>query len=438
MGESDEIAFGSTKTSGYKKGDVLVVFGELFSKGYANGVILSAQRRGLKVIYSTVGRRGHDGSLRPLNEDELSSMPKPLINIPLEAGFDREPDSKGRTPCDQLSGVKFRDWDKDYLDWDSVLESREKGVLRFKDHLKKYLIELEPMIPKGANVLFLHIMAGGVPRAKVIMPVMNRVFKGRKDRFIPSENLFSSPLGKMSQLNFSEVTAQTFRHLVEFSGELREKIQREGGRVCYGAYGYHGTKVLMGDEYRWQTYTPYFQGWAKMELEKLSVEFDKKGIVSTVFNCPEILTHSSSIFQGVELSLYPLIGAVGKEGGGSAYCQKILDLCNGLLKEGHDFEEILETSRRYMTDELTLKFSVYDKWPQQNSMEQMAFMLDSSEKLISMHVDPKKLMTFPLSEEVFKATGSLIFNQVWQGGDPVLWLNHDIVAKQMAKKDHLS
>ena len=421
------------KLSGYKKGDVVIIFGELFSKGYVNGVVEEAKRRGLTVIYSTVGRRDQNGQLRALNNEELAPMPRPLINKPLEVGFDKEPDSKGVTPCDQLQGVKMKDWQGDYLNWNSVLESREKGILRFKKHLKEYLRELESHIPKGANVLFVHTMAGGVPRAKIIMPVMNRVFKGRGERFIPSEELFNSQLGKFSQLNFFEVTAHSFKHLVEMSQSLRDSVQSQGGRVSYVAYSYHGTKVLVENQYQWQTYTPYFQGWAKMELEKHARDFNKQGISCVVFNCPEILTHSSSIFQGVEVSLYPLLGAIKKEEGGSAYCRKILDDCRLLLKDENNFEEIMNLTKNYMTKELTLKFSDYDRWPQHNSMEQMASMLDLSDKLIAMHKDPKKLMTLPLSEEVFKATGVLIFHQSWdKKSHPVLWLNHDIVAKQMA------
>ena len=420
--------------SGYKKGDVVVLFGELFDKGYANGVVEEAKKQGLTIVYSTVGRRNSDGTLRPLTKEESSHIPKPFINQPLEVGFDMEPDSKGICPCDQLKSIKIKDWDQEHLNWDLVLESREKGTARFKNHLKNYLEELKQYIPKKANVLFVHIMAGGVPRTKIIMPIMNRVFKGRGERFIPSRDLFHSQLGKFSQLNFSEVTAHSFKYLVECSQELRESIESQGGKVCYVAYSYHGTKVLIGGEYRWQTYTPYFQGWAKMELEQHSRDFNEQGIGCSVFNCPEILTHSSSIFQGVELSLYPLLGAIEKEGSSSNDCKKILENCFLLLKEKHNLDEIMDFIKDYMTSDLTLKFSDYHKWPQHNSMEQMAYMLDSSNHLISLHKDPKKLMTFPLSEEVFKATGSLILHQSWQKSEPVLWLNHDIVAKQMAQR----
>ncbi len=420
--------------SGYKKGDVLVLFGELFSKGYANGLVDEAEKNGLTIIRSTVGRRDSDGSLRALNSEETQNIPQPLINIPLEAGFDMEPDSKGVTPCDQLKGIKMGDWDKDHMDWNSILESQKKGEERFRKNVSAYMQELKKHIPEGSNVLFAHIMAGGVPRAKILMPVMNKVFKGRGDRFIPSEDLFNSQLGKMSQLNFSEVTAHTFKHLVELSAEIRQSVESWGGQVSYTAYGYHGTEILLGGKYEWQTYTPYFQGWAKMELEKHCEDFSKQGIKCCVYNCPEILTNSSSIFQGVEVSLYPLLGAIQKEGENSNYCKDVLDKCREMLKPEHNFAEIMNFTNDYCHNDLILSHSDFKSWPQHNSKDQMAYMLDSSEHLIQMHKDPKQLMTFPLSEEVFKATGEVMFHDSWTCEKPVLWLNHDIVSKSMAAR----
>ncbi len=415
----------------YKPGDVMVVFGELFTRGYANGIVDEAEKRGLTVIHSTVGRRDSEGQLRPLNSEELQDKPKPFINIPLEAGFDMEPDSKGQTPCDQLKGIKMSDWDADHLNWDSILESQASGVKRFRANTQKYMEELKKYIPSGANVLFVHTMAGGVPRAKIIMPVMNKVFKGRGDRFIPSQQLFESQLGQFSQLNFTEVTANTFQHLVELSADIRNSVQAGGGHVSYVAYGYHGTEILVNNEYRWQTYTPYFQGWAKMALEKHAQHFSKNGIQCCVFNCPEILTNSSSIFQGVEVSLYPLVGAIEKEASQSAYAIKVLESCRALLKDEHSFEEIMAFTHKYVKNPLTLEFSSFEHWPQHNAQKQMEYMLDSSEHLIAMHKDPKNLMTALLSEEVFKATGFLMFHSSYDLQDSVLWLNHDIVAKQM-------
>src|SRR5690349_15658332 len=86
--------------AGYGKGDVLVLCGELFGRGYANGIVEEARGRGMTVIGATVGRRDADGTLRVLNGEELTAAEESLggkiVNIPLEAGFDMEPDATGR------------------------------------------------------------------------------------------------------------------------------------------------------------------------------------------------------------------------------------------------------------------------------------------------------------------------------------------------------
>ncbi|NJM10182.1 MAG: hypothetical protein HC883_04755 [Bdellovibrionaceae bacterium] len=38
---------------GYTSKDILVVFGEVFARGYVNGLIDEAKKIGMKVIYST-------------------------------------------------------------------------------------------------------------------------------------------------------------------------------------------------------------------------------------------------------------------------------------------------------------------------------------------------------------------------------------------------
>lgn len=419
--------------SAYKKGDVLVLFGELFSRGYANGIVEEAQRLGMTIIRSTVGRRDGSGSsnpLRALNAEELVPIPQPFINVPLEAGFDLDPDSTGKAPVDYMTGFKMDEWRNIKFNPALLKESRQKGTERFIKNTQAYVQQLEKLIPADANVLFVHTMAGGVPRTKIIMPVMNRVFKGRDDRFISSKDFLESDMGQMAIQNFEDVTAFTYKHLLEQTASLRTKIEKGGHHVSYVAYGYHGTEVLHGNEYKWQTYTPYFQGWAKKKLEDVSTEFAKKGINSCVFNCPEILTNSSSIFQGVEVSLYPLLGALEKEK--SPYNQKILAQCKSLLKPEHSFHEIMEFTHGYFKNSLITSHSHYDQWPQHNTKEQMAYMLDSSDHLIDMHDDPKNLMTFVLSEEVFKSTGTIMLHESWKPHGPVLWLGHDVLAKQLS------
>lgn len=417
--------------SPYKKGDVLVLFGELFSRGYANGLVEEAERRGMTIVRATVGRREKDGTLRALNAEETANIPQPFINIPLEAGFDMEPDSKGVTPCDQLKDIKLSDWDQAKLDWPSIDESEKNGIARFKKNTELFMKELEKHIPAGANVLFAHLMAGGVPRTKIIMPLLNRAFKGTGDRHIPTQALLDSQIGQFCLRNFKEVTAETFRHLIEISAPLRKKIEAQGNNVSYTAYGYHGTEVLIRDQYMWQTYTCYFQGWAKMALEQHAENFAKQGVHCCVYNCPEILTNSSSVFQGVEVSLYPLLSAIQKDAGDKKHGEQVLAQCKDLLKDEVTFAQIKKFTDDYLTNDLTLAFSKYDKWPQHSRQDQMEYMLSSSDTLFEMHKDQKNLITAVLSEVVFKSCGYVMLHDSWKPKAPVAWIGHDLVARCM-------
>ena len=422
---------------GFSSGDIMVVFGEIFSRGYANGILDEAQKAGMKVIRSTVGRRNSDNELRPLTPEELAEQPKDLINIPLEAGFDLEKSSKGQSPCDQLAGVKMSDWDTVTLDWDQIADSRARGDKRFKSSVEKYMAELSKHIPSGKKVLFVHIMAGGVPRAKILMPTMNKVFKGQGDRHISTTRLWASDIGKLSAMNFEDVTAGTFKTLLDASTPLREKIEKSGGHVSYVAYGYHGTEVLIQNQFRWQTYTPYFQGWAKMKLEDYSFEATQKGIRTCVYNCPEILTNSSSIFLGVEVSLYPLLGALQKvveKNPQATHAKNVLEKCQSLLKDEYKISDVLKFCEEYLTSSIICEHSDFKKWPQHNSQAQMEKMLQASEHLWKMHKNQKELITFVLSEEVFKSTGHLMFSDSYNPKSPVTWLNHDVLAMVIAER----
>lgn len=415
----------------YKKGDVLVLFGELFSRGYANGLVEEAERRGMTIVRATVGRREKDGSLRALTAEETANIPKPFINVPLEAGYDLEADSHGVTPCDQMKDAGLKDWEQTKLNPESLKESRAKGTARFRKNTELFLKELEQHIPAGANVLFAHLMAGGVPRAKILMPLLNRAFKGRGDRYLPSKALFDSSIGQFCLDNFMAVTAETFHHLLDLSAPLRQKLEASGSHVSYTAYGYHGTEVLIRGQYKWQTYTPYFQGWAKMALEDISKDYFKKGVNCCVYNCPEILTNSSSIFQGVEVSLYPLLAAIQKDGADKNHAAAVLKECKDLLKDDVTFEQIIKFTDDYLTNDLTLEFSKYELWPQNSAQHQMEYMLNSSDHLFSLHKDEKNLITAVLSEVVFKSCGYVMLHDSWKPKSPVAWINHDVVARCM-------
>jgi uncharacterized protein DUF6936 len=415
--------------AGYTNGDVLVLVGELFGRGYANGIIDEARRAGMTIIGTTMGRRDSDGTLRPLTAEELAEaealLGGAIINIPLEAGFDMEPAADGRTPLDQLKGVKSDEWDKVRLDWQGIEESRLRGVERFRSAMTAVAAEVTRRIPTGASILFVHTMAGGIPRARIFMPLLNRVFKGQGDRFLASEAFWQSDLGKLCQISFDEVTADTFRHLVETTAAVR------GQRTArYVAYGYHGCEVLVNGAYTWQSYTPYLQGWAKIRLEEHAMAAWQEGIKAAVFNCPEILTNSSALFLGVELSLYPLLAAMEREGGGPAAAALTL-ACQKLLKEGTGVADLLAAANGYLGSPVISRFYDYAAWPEHNTAEQMNLMLDRSAELLAMNANPKDIVCAELSRAVFTAVGRLMFDVSWEPAAPVFWLNHDIIAKRL-------
>ena len=256
--------------AGYGRGDVLVLFGELFGRGYANGIVDEARKAGMTIVGATVGRREADGALRPLQAGELAqaeaSLGGRILNVPLEAGFDLEPGGDGPSPVEQLKTAKPGAWQSFSLDWDLVSKSRDAGARRFARNVEAFVAELDPLVPGDANVLFVHTMAGGFPRSRVYMPLMSRMFRCTGDKFLPSREFWSCELGRLWAASFDEVTGRTFERLLAATASLRARAKR----VRYVAYGYHGCEVLIGGEYTWQTYVPYLQGWAKMLLERVA------------------------------------------------------------------------------------------------------------------------------------------------------------------------
>lgn len=421
-------------TAGYKRGDVLVVCGELFGRGYANGIVEEAKSRGMTIIGSTVGRRASDGKLRPLNAEELAEAEALLggriINVPLEAGFDMEQDDDNRSPVEQIKKARPEHWDGVRLDWGGIEQSRQRGVVRFNAALAQFAAELSRLLPSGANVLFVHTMAGGMPRARVYMPVFNRVFKGQGERFLSSGLFWNSELGRLCKLSFDEVTADTFTYLLDATAAVRVGVAEQGGRVAYAAYGYHGCEVLINGKYTWQSYTPYLPGWAKIRLEEAATAARSQGIAATVFNSPEIQTNSSALFMGVEISLYPLLAALDKEGGG-ARANEVKAECQQLLRDDASLKTLLAEANRYLSAPQMAQFGEFDSWPHHNTQEQAELMLNSSARLLEMSKNPKEIVCATLSRAVFTAVGKLMLDSMWESTAPVFWLNHDIIAKRV-------
>jgi hypothetical protein len=418
----------------YRPGGVLVLFGELFGRGYANGIVEEARRAGMTIIGTTVGRRDSDGTLRKLNAEELSAAEELLggsiINIPLEAGFDMESGDGGPSPVEQLKGARPDQWETIRLDWEAIEKSRLAGVARFTANLAQVVSELEKIVPSGSNFLFAHVMAGGIPRARVFMPVMNRVFKGQGERYLPSASFWESDLGKLCKLGFEEVSADTFTHLLEATAPIRDRVGSSGKKVSYVAYGYHGCEVLINGAYRWQSYHPYLPGWAKIKLEEAAIAAWGKGITATVFNCPEIQTNSSALFLGVEISLYPLITALHREGGG-AVADSVKAECRALLKDGVTIDAMLARAEEYLSSPVMKGFGDYSQWPHHTTKEQMELMLTAANELFDMSSNPKEVVCAVLSKWVFSAVGRLMLDTSWEPGGPVYWLNHDIIARRL-------
>jgi hypothetical protein len=410
--------------SGYGKKDVLVIFGEVFARGYVNGLIDEAKKAGMKVIYGLVGRRDENKQLRPLTAEELAEKDQPLVNVPLECGFDLAKSSKGLSPCDQLKGLKLSEWNKATLDFAQVEEARKAGRERFRTRVKQYLAELQKQIPDGANVLIAHTMAGGVPRAKIILPVMNRVFKGR---YASSKEFWEGDMGRFCEMSFMDVTANSLADLIELSSGLRDRVAKNGGQVSYLAYGYHGTEIYISGEYHWQSYSPYLQGFAKIELENIARRATKDGVRVCVFNAPEILTNSSSIFLGVEVALYPLLGAFKKEAPDHPVTKKLLAECADLLKPEHTVDALIKLTDSYFRSDIIQRWTKFEQWPQHNGPEQMELMHATSKKIIEMHKDDRKLLTAALSEIVFKACGYAMLHEALNPRQAVWWVGHHFV-----------
>ncbi len=415
----------------FKKGDLLVLFGELFNRGYANGLVEEAEKCGLIIVRASVGRRDADGNLRALTEEECSTIPKPFINIPLEAGFDLEKDLNNKAPVDYLNGVKLSEWQAASIPEATLTECLNKGRLRFKNNTEKFILELEKFITPDCHVHFAHLMAGGVPRCKIVMPLMNRVFKGRDDRLIASEIFWNSGIGQLVQKNFHEVTAETFNILIEVSSELRKKIISTGGSVSYVAYGYHGTEIIIKGQYQWQSYAPYIQGWAKLALENYSKHWAKTGARCCVYNCPEILTNSSSVFQGLEIPLYNLIRAFKKEAPQHPLTLQIQEDCKQVLKETINIEQVFQLVDNFLTSADFLKTSQFAGWPHHSQKNQLELGLNTSDQIYELHKDEKNLMTAQLSELIFKACGYIMLHEAFKPKSPVAWIGHDAVVKSL-------
>ncbi|WP_320195248.1 enoyl ACP reductase FabMG family protein [Agrobacterium rosae] len=421
-----------SKNTVFRKGDVFVLFGELFGRGYATGLLDQARKAGMQIVGITVGRRDENNALRPLTSEELveaeTRLGGTIINVPLMAGFDLDAPEGGPTPTDLLAGLTLESWEREKLDWDYIEKCQAIATKRFTDSAAQVMSILDGMIPAGRNVFFAHTMAGGIPKAKVFLVIANRIYKGTGARHMSSQSLIDSDMGKLILKNFDEVSANTFRYLIDASAAIRERVEASGCQVRYTAYGYHGTGILIDGEYRWQTYTNYTQGYAKMRLEGIAEEAWAEGIKASVYNCPEIRTNSSDVFTGIELPLIPLLLALKKENGGQ-WADQQWQACEKLLADGFTLNDVIAKISSLQASDVMVPFYDFSAWPKPNSQTQADLTIGTSNEITAMHRDGKTLISDLLSSFVVEATGALIFGASSQPRGPVQWLNHDIVAR---------
>ena len=96
---------------------------------------------------------------------------------------------------------------------------------------------------------------------------------------------------------------------------------------------------------------------------------------------------------------------------------------------------LLECANTYLSSPLVTSGRDFATWPQHNSPQQQEYMLNTSAELIAMNADQKEIICAVLSRGVFKGVGTLMFDSSWEPKAPIYWLNHDVIAKRLAKKD---
>jgi hypothetical protein len=150
-----------------------------------------------------------------------------------------------------------------------------------------------------------------------------------------------------------------------------------------------------------------------------------------VFDAPEVWTNSSALFRGVEVSLYPLLAALRREGATSPAAEGVWGRCRTLLRGDATLERHLERAEQYLASPAVAPLRDLGSWPQHATPEQMDAMLAASEDLLGMSADPKNPVCAELSREVVASVGRLMLDGSWEAPAPVLWLNHDVVARRI-------
>jgi len=125
-----------------------------------------------------------------------------------------------------------------------------------------------------------------------------------------------------------------------------------------------------------------------------------------------------------------LLKALKQEGGG-AWAEAQWQACRAVLQEGESLENLLNIIDAYNDSDVMKGFRNFAAWPMDNTAELADIMIGTSEAITKMHKSRDALVTDILSALVLEGTGPLMFRETSAPAAPVLWLNHDIIARQL-------
>ncbi|MES3036793.1 MAG: hypothetical protein V4736_02715, partial [Bdellovibrionota bacterium] len=137
------------------------------------------------------------------------------------------------------------------------------------------------------------------------------------------------------------------------------------------------------------------------------------------------LTNSSSIFQGVEVPLYPLLKALQKNP--SPKHDKIWQECKSRLKDDVTIEQIVGITDSFLKSNEARSVCDFPNWPSHSKREQLDKLLTTSDQLRQLHKDEKSLITEFLSEFIFDRCGQIMLDEGFKPGAPYCWINHDVL-----------
>ena len=120
--------------------------------------------------------------------------------------------------------------------------------------------------------------------------------------------------------------------------------------------------------------------------------------------------------------------ALRHEGGGP-FVDALWQQCQDLLQEGVSLDSVLQTVGAYQQDPVMQSYYDFAAWPMANGAEQVDKTVGTSQDIVALHKDRKELVSDVLSQHVVDATGQLMFGAASNPDGPVLWLDHDVVAR---------